>query len=180
MRIISGSFKGQRFNPPIKKWPTRPTTDISKEGLFNILQNRIDFKTVVFLDLFGGTGNITYEFISRGCKDATYVDNHYRCISFVKRMSSEWKINDRITIIKMNAFKFMEYSKKRFDFIFADPPYALKDLDQIPLIVFGNDLLEEQGTLVLEHNGMHNFKNYSTYTQSRKYGETIFSFFKNK
>ena len=104
MRIIGGKFKGRRFNPPAKNWPTRPTTDYAKEGLFNILMNNVDFKTLKVLDLFGGTGNHSYEFISRGCTDVTYVDKFQGCISFVKKLSKELKIDDYIKIVKSDVF----------------------------------------------------------------------------
>jgi 16S rRNA G966 N2-methylase RsmD len=99
MRVIGGELKGRKFIPPAKNWPTRPTTDYAKEGLFNILYNRIDFEEIKMLDLFGGTGSHCYEFISRGCNDCTYVDKHGPCVAFVKKMAIEFKIEDKITII---------------------------------------------------------------------------------
>ena len=178
MRIIGGAFKGRRFNPPAKNWPTRPTTDFSKEGLFNILQNRIDFEEVKMLDLFGGTGSHCYEFISRGCNDATYVDKFGGCVAFVKKTSIELKIQDKITIIKNDVFKFIRTTQQKYDYIFAGPPYPLPILDEIPDEIFKYELLNEDGHFVLEHNPRHDFKKHKHYQEERKYGGTIFSFFK--
>lgn len=177
MRIISGEFKGRRFNPPAKNWPTRPTTDISKEGLYNILQNRIDFSETKMLDLFGGTGNHCYEFISRGCTDATYVDNFYGCVQFVTKISMELGIEDRITIHRMDVFKFIKQSMTTYDFIFAGPPYPLPNLRSIPEEIFKANILRQNGIFVLEHNPDHDFSQNPHYVEQRHYGTTIFSFF---
>ena len=177
MRIISGKFGGRRFHPPAKNWPTRPTTDISKEGLFNILQNRIDFEATKMLDLFGGTGNHCYEFISRGCKDATYVDKFGGAVAFVKKIRAELKIEDALTIARSDVFKFMERASTQYDYIFAGPPYPLPTLDTIPDRLFEADLLASDGWFVLEHNPNHDFKEHPKYREERNYGSTIFSFF---
>lgn len=177
MRIISGEFKGRRFYPPADKWPTRPTTDFAKEGLFNILQNRIDFSEIKMLDLFGGTGNHSYEFISRGCMDVSYVDQHGPCIAFVKKMATELKVENRIHIFKEDVKKFVNSSRQNYDYIFAGPPYPLPWLDEIPDLVFTNELLKPTGTFVLEHNPNHNFTKHPNFVESRNYGTTIFSFF---
>jgi len=179
MRIISGKFGGRRFVPPAKNWPTRPTTDISKEGLFNILQNTIDFAETKMLDLFGGTGNHCYEFISRGCVDATYVDKHGPAVSFVKKMRKELDVEDELTIIKSDVFKFMRYANEKYDYIFAGPPYPLPNLDEIPDILFKHGLLAEDGLFVMEHNPDHDFKDHPNYLKERNYGQTIFAFFTN-
>ncbi len=179
MRIISGTFKGRRFIPPAKNWPTRPTTDIAKEGLFNILNNRIDYEETVMLDLFGGTGNHCYEFISRGCTDATYVDTHGPAVGFVKSVSMELNIEAYITILKMDVFKFINTSGKSFDYIFAGPPYPLPTLNTIPDKIFDTSILAQDGLFVMEHNPNHNFKMHKNYIEERNYGTTIFSFFKH-
>ncbi len=179
MRIIGGEFGGRKFYPPAKNWPTRPTTDFSKEGLYNILLNRIDFEKVVMLDLFGGTGNHCYEFISRGCQNATYVDRFHGCISFVKKISAELKIESKINIVKADVLKFIAQSKKSYDYIFAGPPYGMKELDTIPDRVFKNELLASNGLFVLEHNPNHSFEDHPNFEQARNYGSTIFSFFRN-
>lgn len=178
MRIISGKFRGHRFYPPADKWPTRPTTDISKEGLFNILQNQIDFEDVRMLDLFGGTGNHGFEFISRGCTDVTYVDKHRPAVQFVKRQSQEWAIQDHMTIVYSDVKKFiLSHSSESYDYIFAGPPYPLPWLDSIPNLVFDAELLAENGIFVLEHNPDHNFEAHERFVKSRNYGQTIFAFF---
>ncbi len=177
MRIIGGELSGLRFNPPAKNWPTRPTTDISKEGLYNILANKIDFSEVKFLDLFGGTGNHCYEVISRGCMDATYVDKFPGAIKFVKEMAVKFRIEDRMTIIRMDVFKFVKSDKNQYDYIFAGPPYGLKTIKDIPDIILGEGLLRSGGTLVLEHNPNVKLDNHPKLTMQRNYGQTIFSFF---
>lgn len=180
MRIISGKFGGRRFIPPAKNWPTRPTTDISKEGLFNILQNMIDFEETIMLDLFGGTGNHCYEFISRGCKNATYVDKHGPAVSFVKKMAKDLDVEKELSIVKSDVFKYMRLANKQYDYIFAGPPYPLPTLDQIPDILFSHDLLADDGLFVMEHNPDHDFKEHKFYVKERNYGQTIFAFFKKK
>jgi 16S rRNA (guanine966-N2)-methyltransferase len=177
MRIISGQFKGRKFIPPAKNWPTRPTTDFAKEGLFNILQNRIDFETTKMLDLFGGTGSHCYEFISRGCEDVTYVDKFPGCIRFVRKTASELNIESKILVVKMDVFDFLLNNTRKFDYIFAGPPYPLPNLSSIPDIIFKSDVLSENGLFVLEHNPEHDFKGHPKYREQRNYGTTIFSFF---
>lgn len=178
MRIIAGTFKGRKFIPPAKKWPTRPTTGFAKEGLFNILNNRIYFEDTKMLDLFGGTGNHCYEFISRGCRDATYVDKHGPAVAFVKKISKELDIEDKIKIVRSDVFRYIENCREQYDFIFAGPPYPLPILDTIPDEVFKADLLAEDGLFVLEHNPNHDFKDHDRYVEKRNYGTTIFAFFK--
>ncbi len=182
MRIISGKFRGHKFHPPATKWPTRPTTDISKEGLFNMLQNQIDFSSVRMLDLFGGTGNHCFEFISRGCEDVTYVDKHKPAVHFVKKQAQQWAIKDSMSIYLMDVKRFIlrEEVNNSFDYIFAGPPYGLPWLDSIPDLIFANNLLQEEGLFVLEHNPTHNFENHAKFQQARNYGQTIFSFFVNQ
>lgn len=177
MRIISGKFKGRRFNPPADNWPTRPTTDFAKEGLFNILQNHLDFEEIKVLDLFGGTGNHSYEFISRGCNDVTYVDKFPACVQFVQKTAQLLDIKDAIHIVKSDVFQFIDRCTTRFDYIFAGPPYALPTIDTIPDRVFDKGLLNPGGWLVLEHNPNHSFVNHPRFFQERNYGKTIFSFF---
>ena len=177
MRIIGGRFKGRRFHPPAKKWPTRPTTDFAKEGLFNILTNRIDFDAVRMLDLFGGTGSHSYEAISRGCKNVTYVDRHFPCCQFVKKVAEDLGISDEISIIRSDVAKFIKTSSTQFHYIFAGPPYPLPWLADIPNLIFTADLLVPGGLLVLEHNPHHDFSEHPHFEQIRKYGGTHFSFF---
>jgi 16S rRNA (guanine(966)-N(2))-methyltransferase RsmD len=178
MRIIAGKFKSRRFYPPADKWPTRPTTDFAKEGLFNILTNHFDFEDIKVLDLFGGTGNHTYEFISRGCKDVTYVDKHAPAVRFVRETAALLKIEDCITIVQGDVFGYIERIAEQYDYIFAGPPYGLPKLDSIPDKVFEHNLLRGEGWFVLDHNPNHHFENHPHFFQVRNYGKTIFSFFK--
>lgn len=177
MRIISGQFKGRRFNPPADKWPTRPTTDFAKEGLFNILQNKIDFEEVKMLDLFGGTGNHTYEFISRGCREVTYVDKFPACVSFVKTTVKTLGIESLVTVLKMDVFDFLKSNTRSYDYIFAGPPYPLPNLNDIPDKIFSSNVLAKGGLFVLEHNPNHDFSQHEHFQYQRNYGTTIFSFF---
>jgi 16S rRNA (guanine(966)-N(2))-methyltransferase RsmD len=178
MRIIGGKFKGRRFNPPAKNWPTRPTTDFSKEGLFNILYNMLDFESLKVLDLFGGTGNHSYEFISRGCQDVTYVDKFPGCVAFAKKTAKELGIEEYIQIYKADVFKFMHRNQTQYDYIFAGPPYGLPNIDDIPDLIFKYELLREDGLFVMEHNPNHSYQDHPHYVQERHYGKTIFSFFR--
>jgi len=178
MRIIAGTLKGRRFTPPAKNWPTRPTTDIAKEGLFNILQNQLDFASLKVLDLFGGTGNHSYEFISRGCKDVTYVDKFPGCIQFVKKTARELDIEQQLTVVRADVFKFIPHTGERYDYIFAGPPYGMPRLDELPDRVFGAELLRDGGLFVLEHNPHHNFEAHPHFDEVPNYGKTLFSFFR--
>lgn len=177
MRIISGQFKGRRFNPPADKWPTRPTTDFAREGLFNILQNHLDFPEVKMLDLFGGTGAHSYEFLSRGCTDVTYVDNFPGCVNFVKQTADTLGVSAHLRIVRSDVFRFIDQCSEQFDYIFAGPPYPLPTLDTIPDEIFGHGLLRPGGWLVLEHNPHHDFEDHPRFWQLRTYGKTYFSFF---
>jgi 16S rRNA (guanine(966)-N(2))-methyltransferase RsmD len=180
MRIIGGQFKGRRFNPPAKNWPTRPTTDFAKEGLFNILQNNLDFESVKMLDLFGGTGNHSYEFISRGCPSATYVDKFPGCIAFAKKTAAALGIEDKMRIVRADVFNFIEQTGEQYDYIFAGPPYALPTIDDIPDKILDKGLLTDNGWLVMEHNPNHSYEEHPHCFQSRNYGKTIFSFFRKE
>jgi len=177
MRIISGYLKSRRFNPPAGKWPTRPTTDIAKEGLYNILQNQIDFESAVFLDLFGGTGSHCYEFISRGCMDATYVDRHRPAVEYVRSMAAQLEIEDRLTIHQDDVFRYLKGNTKSFSVVFAGPPYAMKRIPEIPDIILSGTLLKPDGLFILEHNADHHFTHHPAIVDSRNYGDTWFSFF---
>ncbi|MBI5917749.1 MAG: RsmD family RNA methyltransferase [Bacteroidetes bacterium] len=177
MRIISGKFKGRRFNPPADKWPTRPTTDFAKEGLFNILQNTFDFEELKVLDLFGGTGNHSYEFISRGCADVTYVDKFPGCLKFVEQTAKTLDIQPFIKIVSADVFRFIERSVAQYGYIFAGPPYPLPTIDTLPDLIFGKKMLAPGGWFVLEHNAHHDFGQHPRFLQQRNYGGTVFSFF---
>lgn len=176
MRIVGGEHKGHRFTPP-KKTPARPTTDIAKEGLFNILNNRYYFEDVKFLDIFGGTGSISYEFASRGCKDITLVELDRGNIRFISDMKQ--KLDFPIEIFKMDVFKFIKNCNTQYDLIFAGPPYPLKTLDTIPDKVIQQKMIAPEGRLIMEHNPNHNFNEHPQFVEKRNYGSTIFSFFKS-
>ena len=177
MRIIGGKHGGRILSPSMKGWPTRPTTDIAKEGLFNMLMNTVSFSDTKMLDLFGGTGNHSWEFLSRGCQDVTYVDKYRGCVKFVQGVRSALKYEDHFTVINMDVKRFIKYNEGQYDYIFAGPPYPLKWLDEIPDLVFTHQLLADDGLFVLEHNPNHNFQRHPHYVKERRYGETIFAFF---
>ncbi|MEZ4984423.1 MAG: RsmD family RNA methyltransferase [Saprospiraceae bacterium] len=178
MRIIGGKFKGRKFIPPAKNWPTRPTTDFAKEGLFNILNNHFDFAEMRVLDLFGGTGSHGYEFISRGCQDVTYVDKFPGCVAFAQKTAAELGIAQYMKIVKADVFKFISSPQRPYDYIFAGPPYPLPNIPAIPDLILEYQLLKPNGWLVLEHNPQHNFENHPRLYTVRNYGTTIFSVFK--
>jgi 16S rRNA (guanine966-N2)-methyltransferase len=179
MRIISGTYKGRRINAP-KKLPVRPTTDMAKEALFNIINNQYYFDDISVLDLFAGTGNISYEFASRGTTQITCVDADFGCIKFINETASDFKMS--INTIKGDVFKFLEHTKLTSTIIFADPPYAFtKDqFAMLPKLVFLNNLLEENGLLIIEHSKHTNLSNLENFIYSKSYGGNMFSFFELK
>ncbi|MEM6719974.1 MAG: RsmD family RNA methyltransferase [Bacteroidota bacterium] len=176
MRIISGKHKGRRLQAP-KKLPVRPTTDLAKESLFNILNNHYYFHEISVLDLFAGTGNISYEFASRGTEIITAVDGDYGCVSFIKKTSAQLDLN--ITAIKSDVFKFLDKTHLQTDIIFADPPYAfsLEQFEKIATTVFEKDLLLEDGFLIIEHAKETKLEHVANFSFSKGYGGSVFSFF---
>lgn len=179
MRIISGELGGRRINPPANMPHTRPTTDVAKEGLFNILQNNLDFGELKTLDIFGGTGSISYELASRGAVDCTIVEKDTAMYEFIKKTALDLKIAN-FKVIKMDVFKFLDQCTEQFDFIFAGPPYALTTIDELPKKVVEKQLLKPGGWFVLEHTPRNKYENYPLFTTARNYGSTIFSIFVNK
>jgi 16S rRNA (guanine966-N2)-methyltransferase len=175
MRVIGGSHKGRSVHPP-KGLPVRPTTDFAKEGLFNILNNRIDFEATVALDLFCGTGNISFELASRGCKEVTAVDVNQKCVRFVDSVAKEWQMN--IVTVKNDVFRFLKTENRQFDLIFADPPYEMAGIEKIHEAVFEQGLLTENGLLIMEHSARVKLDQLQYYTETRKYGNVNFSFYK--
>lgn len=175
MRIISGLHKGRRFSPPTNI-TARPTTDFAKEGLFNLLFNRLDFETLHTLDLFSGTGSISYELASRGCIDITSIEMSERHVAYIKKMIQTLKI-DNMRVLRTDVFRYMERCRSQFDFVFADPPYQLPNLETIPDLVFEHKLLTEGGLLVVEHGATTNFESHPHCTETRHYGNVYFSFF---
>lgn len=176
MRIIGGEFGGRRFNPPGKMPYTRPTTDIAKEGLFNVIQHNLDFEELKTLDLFGGTGSITYELASRGVTDMTIVEKDPQMYEFIKKTATALRINN-LKAVKLDVFKFIETCTGKFDFIFAGPPYALSAIDDLPKLIFEKQLLNPGGWFVLEHTPRNDYKQFPFYKTERNYGTTIFSIF---
>ena len=179
MRIIGGDFGGRRINPPAKMPYTRPTTDIAKEGLFNVLQHKLDFEELTTLDLFGGTGSISYELASRGAKALTIVEKDHAMFDFIKKTAASLRI-ENMKMVKMDVFKFIGQCTDKFDFIFAGPPYALTAIDELPKLVAEKQLLQPGGWFVLEHTPRNDYKSYPLYKMEKHYGTTIFSFFVNE
>ena len=179
MRIISGIHKSKRIQAP-KNLPVRPTTDMAKEALFNILNNLYYFNDIAVLDLFSGTGNISYEFGSRGTENITAVDVHSGCIQFINTTAKALDLS--ITTIKSDVFKFLEKANSKYDVIFADAPYEfeLELFEKIVALVFDNNLLTEEGILVVEHSKQTDFKNHKYLSYQKKYGGNMFSFFEKK
>jgi 16S rRNA (guanine966-N2)-methyltransferase len=176
MRIVGGTFGGRRFSPPAKI-PARPTTEVAKEGLFNMLGNIIDFEGIKTCDIFGGTGSISYELASRGAADLTLIERDPSTIDFIKKTVKELGIQDKINIIKGDVFKFMKNSTDQYDFIFAGPPYALANIDELPLLVFEKNMLLPGGIFVLEHTPRNDYQKHPRFMRMKNYGTTVFTFF---
>ncbi len=176
MRIIGGEHGGRRFNPPNNMPYTRPTTDIAKEGLFNVLQHKLDFEELKTLDLFGGTGSISYELASRGAPDLTIVEKDTQMFEFIKKTAQALRI-ENLKVVKMDVFKFIDGCADKFNFIFAGPPYALTTIDDLPRRIFEKQLLRKDGWFVLEHTPRNDYKSFPYYSSERNYGTTIFTIF---
>lgn len=179
MRIISGQYKSRKIVAP-KNLPVRPTTDMAKESLFNILNNNFYFDDISVLDLFAGTGNISYEFASRGTKNITCVDQDFGCVKFINQTSEAFKMP--LKTIKSDVFKFLEKKSLQANVIFADPPYSFSNdqFAKIPELIFQNNLLLEDGILIIEHSKQTDLSSLINYSYSKSYGGNVFSFFKNK
>lgn len=175
MRVISGSLGGRRFHPP-NNLPTRPTTDFAKTGLFNIINNHFDFTEISFLDLFSGTGSISYEFASRGTPRIVSVDQDRGAIEFIRKMKEEWKLQ-AIDIVKNDVFKFLNFNREQFDVIFAGPPYPLPQIDELPGLVLGKKIIKKHGWFILETNQHHTYSQFPELMQVRNYGQTHFHIF---
>lgn len=176
MRIISGTHKGRPIVTP-SNLPVRPTTDLAKESLFNILNNTFDFEDLEVMDLFSGTGSISFEFASRGAKRIVVVDNNYRCAEFIRKAALGFGFNNIIMVQRANVFSFLKYPQAPFDLIFADPPYEMEDIIGIPDLIFNNKLLKKGGWFVLEHSRDQDFEPHPFFLQHRKYGKVNFSIF---
>ena len=178
MRIITGKYGGRKINPPSKMPYTRPTTDIAKEGLFNIIGNNMSIPGIKTLDIFGGTGSISYELASRGAADLTIVEKDPKMYAFIKDKIDELGI-ENCRVIKNDVFRFLDNCSEIFDLIFAGPPYALKAIDDLPEIIREKKLLKKNGWFILEHTPANNYENELLFKRSRNYGTTIFSIFIN-
>ncbi len=176
MRIISGIYGGRRIRPPQEMPHTRPTTDIAKEGLFNVIQNNLDITSLKTLDLFGGTGCISYELASRGATDLTIVEKDPVMYQFIKNTSESLGIKN-LRLQKSEVFAYLDSCTEQFDFIFAGPPYALGTIDELPRRIFSRGLLMPGGWFVLEHTPRNDYKKFDHYKTERQYGTTIFSIF---
>lgn len=176
MRIVSGIHKGKRIIAP-KKLPVRPTTDFAKEALFNILNNQYHFSALKVIDLFSGTGNITYEFGSRGAVEIIAVDAHFECVKFINKKAEELELP--VKTVKSDVFKFLQATGETANIIFADPPYDFEaeQLQQIVELTFSRNLLEEGGALIIEHRKQVDLSHLEHFTEVRKYGNSVFSFF---
>lgn len=176
MRVIGGELKGRRIDIP-KNLPARPTTDFAREGLFNILNNRINFEGLNILDMFSGTGLISLEFFSRGAVSSVSIDNHPNCVNHLRKLAKSFQL--KWTIYKRNVFYFLNNHEGSYDLIFADPPYDLKEIPQIPELVYkAEGLLKPGGLLIVEHSKRTDLSQVINFVEMRKFGNVVFSFFK--
>lgn len=178
MRIIGGKYKGRRI-PVAHNLRARPTTDFARENLFNILSNHFDFEECSVLDLFSGTGSVSYEFASRNAKHVELVEADHRHLQFIKKVIEQLGI-DCITPIKAKAETFLKKTSNKYAIIFADPPYASEELPHLPSLVFAREVLEDDGWFILEHSQNHDFKRDKNFYELRKYGSVHFSIFRNQ
>lgn len=178
MRIIAGKYKSRRFDVP-KSFKSRPTTDFAKENIFNVIGNIMDLEDSDALDLFSGTGSIAFELLSRGCKQVTSVEKDAAHYAFIKKVKAELKAENLVTV-RNDVFKFITQCSLSFDFIFADPPYALKELGKIPELILASNLLKEDGVFVMEHPKEYDFSYLPGFSQHRVYGSVNFSIFAGK
>lgn len=178
MRIIAGKLHGRRLNPP-DNLPVRPTTDMARESLFNILNNYVDYEECTVMDLFAGTGAVSLEFVSRGAKAVTSVEINNSCTEFIKDTARKFGV-DNIHVVRADVYDLLKRAYKKFDIIFADPPYSSEGLGTLPDLVFEKDLLTEDGIFVLEHPRDYSFEDHPRFWQHRNYGKVNFTFFVNK
>lgn len=175
MRIIAGQLKGRRINLPSKNWPVRPTTDFAREALFNILDNRLVYENTTALDLFGGTGIHSIELASRGCMDITYVDRYKDSAKFIMTLATEWNLP--IKAVQSDVFTFLKNATRTWDYIFADPPYDMKGLEELIMLIVRSGNIAQKGFFVLEHPSKQKFDRLPGFLEARHYGQSVFSFF---
>jgi 16S rRNA (guanine966-N2)-methyltransferase len=178
MRIIGGIFKSRTFNPG-KNFRARPTTDFARENLFNILSNRYDFENKRILDLFAGTGSISFEFASRGCNDITCIESDHVHFEFIRSVINKLGLVRNIKPLNKDVFRFIQRIDEQFDIIFADPPYDLKRLTDLPDLVMKGNILKDEGLFILEHGKRNDFSSHPNFTEKRVYGSVHFSFFQH-
>jgi 16S rRNA (guanine(966)-N(2))-methyltransferase RsmD len=175
LRVISGKIKGIRFSVP-KKFPSRPTTDFAKEGLFNVLNNQFSFENAEIIDLFSGTGNISYEFASRGAKRILSVEQNLNCTKYIRETTTKHQLNS-IQVIQSDVFQFLQKTQTAVDLVFADPPYDFKKYTELIGVVLSSNLLKNAGLFILEHSKHIDFSHVEHFTYLRNYGGVCFSFF---
>lgn len=178
MRIIAGNLRGRRLNPP-QNLPVRPTTDMARESLFNILNNYVDYEDCAVMDLFAGTGAVSLEFVSRGVREVTSIDINSQCTDFIKQCAAQLGVSN-LHVVRADVFDLLKRANRKFDIIFADPPYALEGLPQLPDLVFSRDVLTDDGIFILEHPAEFSFEEHPHFWQHRAYGKVNFTFFANK
>lgn len=176
MRIITGLFKGRHFDIP-RTFKARPTTDFAKENIFNVINGSMDWESITALDLFAGTGSISLELLSRGCKQVLSVEKDRDHARFINQCIEKIGVENHI-LIKGDVFRFMKSCRQKFDLIFADPPYALPELPTIPDLIFQYDLLEPEGLLIFEHGKHNDFSNHPHFVEHRSYGSVNFTLFR--
>jgi len=176
MRIVSGMFRGKTFTPP-KSFKARPTTDFAKEGLFNIILNSFDFEEIEVLDLFAGTGSISFEFASRGTNRIDLVELNLNHLKFISGVIKDLGLK-QIHTIKGNAFQYIKACNYKYDIIFADPPYEMAGIETIPELIYEKDIVKPDGWLILEHSGNFKFETHPRFHQVRNYGNVHFTIFK--
>lgn len=179
MRIISGEFGGRRIHPPTNMPHTRPTTDIAKEGLFNILQHKMNLEGIKTLDLFGGTGCISYELASRGASELTIIEKDAVMHDFIKKNMEMLKV-ENCKIFRLDVFSYLSTCTEQFDIIFAGPPYSLGTIDELPKIIVEKNLIAPNGFFILEHTPRNDYEKFAGFSFQRNYGSTVFSFFVKK
>ncbi len=175
MRIIGGRLRGRVITPPAG-FKARPTTDFAKEGLFNVLDNEYELEGLAVLDLFGGTGAISYEFASRGASTVQCVEMSPANSSFIRTEATKLGL-DNVNALRHNVFEYIGLCRQRFDIVFADPPYDLEGVDTLPDRIFAAELVHDGGYFILEHSDRHNFKSHPRFVKEKRYGRVRFSFF---
>lgn len=176
MRIVAGKLKGTIISAP-SGLPVRPTTDRAKEALFNILNNYFEFEELTILDLFAGTGNMSFEFCSRGVQQVISVERDFGCIQFIKQMKQKYSLQE-LTVVKRDVFTYLLQCDQKFDIIFADPPYALHRIHELPVMIAAKDMLNPNGWLIIEHGSDLDMSSQTGFFEKRVYGQSVFSFFK--